>query len=70
MNSSKGLLEAYLSTFTSFHCRHTHNKESLNSSIRTVLLVVQANVRAKIDNFVTFLVYFDNSKVDFEQNLT
>ena len=39
-------------------------------SIRTILLVVQANVRAKIDNFVTFLVYFDNFKVDSEQNLT
>ena len=39
-------------------------------SIRTILLVVQANVRAKIDNFVTFSVYFDNFKVGSEQNLS
>ena len=39
-------------------------------SIRTILLVVQANIRAKIDTFVTFWVYFDNFKVGSEQNLT
>ena len=42
----------------------------MNSSIWTILLEIQAHVRAKIDHFMTFWVYFDNFKVESEQNIT